>query len=117
MISRIDLAHIVAYVMALIRNISIYLNRLPSNILTNGTVKSCAGSIDDLVASYIYGLQVIGLSTSAFVDLALKQGLTAHDFSPLLPKSEFPIIDTEDRADFQLAPSSLPPDLIIGECL
>jgi hypothetical protein len=89
MISRVDLAAIVAYTHALVKNVSNYLNSIPNNVITNFAIKQLARSIDNLLASYIFGLQVIGLSTAAFAQQVIQLGLNAKGFSPLLPNSKF----------------------------
>ncbi|KAI9632490.1 uncharacterized protein MKK02DRAFT_40793 [Dioszegia hungarica] len=85
---QVDLARVVTDIVTLIRNLSAYLNALPTTLLTNSSVRSAAASIDTLLAAYIRGLQVIGLSTTAFADMAYKQGLSSTSgFSPLLVKT------------------------------
>jgi hypothetical protein len=88
--------------------VTTYLNALPSWVASNPSVNSSARSLDNLISAYIFGLQVIGLSTQAFVDQAVKQGMNANAISPLLVKSEsFIALLDGTRADRQPAPSSL----------
>lgn len=87
-ISQVDFARLVLYVNTLVRNISTYLDSMPGNILTNQLIKLTAASVDALLASYILGLQVIGLSTVAFLESAKAQGISSNGISVLLVKSE-----------------------------